>query len=74
MKYMFFECFSLEELDISNFNTSHVTDMSYMFSKCLKLKKLNISYFITDSLLYKDYMLAQCPEEIIKKIKSKITT
>ena len=34
MSCMFTECSSLEELNISNFNTNNVTDMSYMFGQC----------------------------------------
>ena len=36
---MFQECNELEYLDLFNFDTSNVTDMSYMFNKCNKLKK-----------------------------------
>ena len=41
MNFMFYECSSLKELNINNFNTNNVTYMRYMFSKCsdeLKLK------------------------------------
>jgi len=38
MKSMFYFCSSLKELDISNFNTYNVYDMSYMFFKCSSLK------------------------------------
>ena len=31
---MFSSCWSLNELDISNFNTNNVIDMSEMFSLC----------------------------------------
>ena len=31
---MFSWCFSLEELNISNFNTNNITNMSYMFGQC----------------------------------------
>ena len=39
---MFSYCSSLKELNLSNFNTNNVTNMSFMFSGCLdelKLKK-----------------------------------
>ena len=32
--------FELEYLDLSNFKTSNVTDMSYMFNECHKLKEI----------------------------------
>ena len=38
MNGMFYECYSLKSLpDISNWNTSNVTDMSYMFDSCNSL-------------------------------------
>ena len=40
MKAMFQECNVLEELDLSNFNTSKVTDMGWMFNKYYKLRKI----------------------------------
>lgn len=38
MRYMFFDCKSLEKPPIKNWDTSHVTDMSYMFTGCNTLK------------------------------------
>ena len=41
MRYMFYGCSSLKELNLNNFNTNNVTNMRWMFSKCsdkLKLK------------------------------------
>ena len=35
MKYMFYKCSSLTELNISNFDTKNVRDMKDMFSNCL---------------------------------------
>ena len=45
---MFQECDELEYLDLSNFDTSNVTNMSYMFNECNKLKQIeqNIIFFI----------------------------
>ena len=42
INYMFFECNSLINIDLSNFNTQNVTDMSCMFFGCKTLKKDNI--------------------------------
>ena len=40
---MFFECSSLTNINLSNFNTNKVTtDMGGMFSGCSSLKKENI--------------------------------
>ena len=37
----FEECNEIEYLDLSNFNTSKVTDMGWMFNECYKLKEIN---------------------------------
>jgi surface protein len=47
---MFYDCESLESLDVSRFDTSHVIDMSYMFSGLENLKSLNLSNFDTSEL------------------------
>ena len=45
MEAMFNECKELENLDLSNFNTSKVTNMAWMFDDCNKLKYLNLLNF-----------------------------
>ena len=40
MHKMFESCTEIETLDLSNFNTSNVTDMSFMFTKCYKLREI----------------------------------
>ena len=42
MRVMFFYCSSLTNLDLSNFNTQNVTNISEMFYFCNSLKKNNI--------------------------------
>ena len=42
---MFRKC-SFEELDLSNFKTPKVSNMSQMFSGCSSLKKLDLSNFV----------------------------
>ena len=36
LKFMLYECTSLEEIIISNFNTKNVDDMSYLFINSFK--------------------------------------
>ena len=43
---MFFGCKSLTNIDLSNFNTQNVTDMSYMFDECNSLIKKLTNNFI----------------------------
>lgn len=45
MSYMFHGCQSLEDVDLSELNTSNVTDMSGMFDGRQALMNLNISNF-----------------------------
>ena len=40
--FMFYKCSSLKEINLSNFNTNNVTNMSGMFDGCEKLTKNNI--------------------------------
>ena len=42
MSGMFYDCYSLISLDLSNFNTQNVTDMNRMFYRCKSLKRENI--------------------------------
>ena len=45
MHQMFYKCYELESLNLSNFDTSNITNMSWMFGDCNKLKYLNLSNF-----------------------------
>ena len=49
MSYMFYNCSSLTSLDLSNFNTINVKDMSGMFSFCSSLTYLNLFNFNTNN-------------------------
>ena len=51
MSYMFYNCKSLKELNLSNFNTQNVTNMFCMFECCESLKELNLSNFNIKMLL-----------------------
>jgi surface protein len=42
---MFSYCKSLTKLDLSNFNTDNVINMSYMFTFCTSLESLDLSNF-----------------------------
>ena len=43
MKCLFYECYSLINIDLSNFNSENVKDMSYMFCECYSLENINLS-------------------------------
>ena len=53
MDYMFSGCESLTSLDLSNFDTKNVINMSHMFSGCCSLKEITLSYkFDTSHVVY----------------------
>jgi len=60
VSYMFRDCSSLKELNLSSFNTKNVTDMSFMFSLCSSLKELNLSSFNTNNVTNMSYMFSLC--------------
>ena len=51
---------SLQELNLSNFNTNNVTNMSDMFSGCSSLKELNLSNFNTKNVIDMSRMFSEC--------------
>ncbi len=60
-EYAFYECKSITEIDLSNFNTSNVDYMSGMFWGCENLKTIKgIDKFDTSTLMRTDYMFARC--------------
>ena len=67
---MFFECSSLKELNLYNFNTNNVTNMSFMFCECSSLKELNLSNFNNDNVTKMDCMFSGCSKELRMKIKA----
>ena len=60
MSYMFFDCSSLKEINLSSFNTSQVTNMSYMFYSCSSLKEINLSSFNTNQVTDMSGMFSRC--------------
>ena len=57
---MFRDCSSLKSLNLSNFNTSQVTNMHKMFSSCSSLKSLNLSNFNTEQVIDMCSMFNEC--------------
>ena len=54
----------LAELNISNFNTSKVTDMSFLFDSCYSLKKFHIINFDTSKVKEMNRIFFDCKELI----------
>jgi surface protein len=79
MRRMFYNCRSLESLDLSSFNTSNVENMWGMFINCENLKELNLSNWDMTNVSRTDLMfrgciqlhtlrLYDCNEDTIRKI------
>jgi surface protein len=57
---MFSNCNNLTSLDVSNFDTSNVTETASMFQNCKSLTTLDISNFDTSNVTYMSYMFQHC--------------
>ena len=57
---MFRDCKVLTSLDLSNFNTSSVTNMSYMFRGCDSLAGIDLGSFDTSSVTNMSNMFYGC--------------
>ena len=57
---MFSDCSTLSSLDLSNFNTAIVTNMSYMFFNCANLSSLDLSNFNTAIVSDMSLMFGGC--------------
>ena len=71
MMYIFKNCSSLEELNLSIFNINNVTNMTDMFFGCKSLKELNLSNFNTNNVKSMSEMFSFCSDELKSKIRSK---
>lgn len=57
---MFGRCYELQSLDLTNFNTSSVTNMGAMFYGCNSLTHLNISSFNTENVTDMEVLFYDC--------------
>jgi len=58
--YMFSNCSSITNLNLSNFNTQNVTNMNFMFSNCSSLTNINLSNFNTQNVKDMSFMFYEC--------------
>ena len=70
MEYMFDDCSSLINLDVTGLDTSNVTTMFNMFSGCSSLTSLDLSNFDTDNLMYINNMFKNCSNLITLDISN----
>ena len=68
--FIFKECKSLSQLDLSNFDTSKVVVMNHMFSNCLKLTALDLSNFDTSKVTGMSSMFSCCKNLIALNISN----
>ncbi len=62
MKWMFFNCANIQDLNLSSFDTKKVNDMEDMFMYCSSLANLDISSFDTQNVTRMYGMFAGCNE------------
>ena len=60
MSFMFSNCKKIQDIQLFNFTTHNLTNMSHMFNNCSDLINLNISYFLTDKVQDMSYLLYNC--------------
>ena len=48
--FLFSECKSLTNIDLSNFDSNFINDISFMFYKCKSLKNINLANFNTSNV------------------------
>ena len=70
MSRMFYNCSSLESIDLSSFNTTNVKDMRCLFSDCSSLKSIDLSSFNTTNANNMSWMFNNCSS--LKKEKVKV--
>ena len=58
--YMFYNCSSLESIDLSSFNAINIKSMSYMFSLCSSLKSIDLSSCNTTNVNNMSYLFSAC--------------
>lgn len=59
-KKMFYGCKSLENIDLSRFDTRNIVNMCCMFTDCKNLKQLNLSGFNTGNVHEMTHMFSRC--------------
>ena len=57
---MFYACYDISEIDLSNLDTSHVTNMAYMFYHCHTLTSVNFSNINSSCVTNMALMFAYC--------------
>ena len=70
INFLFYKCSSLISLDLSEFNSEHIINMSYTFSFCSSLKSLNLYKFNTSKVRNMRFLFHYCNSLINLDISS----
>ena len=57
---LFAKCQKLKYLDLTNFNTKEVQDMSYMFDNCINLEEIKMNPFTSSKVTNMGHMFNKC--------------
>lgn len=57
---MFRDCSNLTQIDLSDFDTSNITDMCFMFHNCERLKEIDLNNFNTSNVTDMSFMFEYC--------------
>ena len=60
LSYLFWDCSSLEHINLNSFNTYQVINISHMFENCSSLKELNLSSFNTNKVTNMSFIFHNC--------------
>ena len=60
MNFMFYNCSSLTELDVSGWDTGNVREMSWAFGNCWRLTELDVSGWNTGKVRYASGLFSRC--------------
>ena len=61
-KSLFSDCYYINSLDLSNFDTMYATSMEKMFFNCKKLKKIILTDFDTECVINMNSMFENCEQ------------
>ena len=69
---MFYECSSLEKINLSNIDITNLTNMQLIFAYCPSLKEIKIPKLNISNVKDKGSMFYGCSDDFIMSIKSLI--
>ena len=60
INYLFYSCYCLTNINLSNFNTHNVVNMEKLFYFCSSLENINLSSFYTENVTDMNEMFLEC--------------